>query len=577
MSKWNSFSQGFLAGQRIADSIIEGRKRRELRDIADAAPEESQGFTADQGDELRAAAESGQYDIGIKTKEDGSFDRYVVTPKADPSQSGEVGMQRVTDFMGDRTAGSMSKEDLAAARQQARADVYKKYGDEDKASQLEQDAINRKRNARNDEWTQKTRARTEADWARQDQELEKKSEYEAGRTSLYESSNYVDVERSNAQAQSAFQAAMRAYEEAAKRGDTSAVKPAAPQLRRYGSAEALQDQLAGLALDTRYGKADFGKLAEVTKKIADMEDEGYTRALEVALNGGRPEQITGAFNATGSVHIKPESLKVAMGETTIRGAKVPTAFVTFTDEKTGATRTINAASEIAAYKGARSILDTQFAVNQDKRATNADRRAASAEARAATNFANDQRDTNALRAAQVELEQATQAGNTDAINAARVKVMQAGGKLSDGGSKDEPADLQMARAALQARVPGVKDMAGALEWVRTSKGKSMADVRADIYGKALAAKMGNAKEAQRETDAAMEYLFPQVTADDGAEAGGSSSGKAGSKPLASVSQKAVGEAKGYLGEAKSQEDFNKRVQALKRQGWTDDQIRALAR
>lgn len=507
MSKWSSFIRGYGIGQRMVEDYDKAKKKRELRDVADAEPEEAIGFTADQGDQLRAAAESGQYDIGIKTKEDGTFDSYTVTPKADPTQTGVIAQQGVTDFLGKRTAGSMGAEEVANARQIARAGVYRRHGDDETGSRLEREVREGERAARNDEWTEKTRTRTEAGWKRDD-------EYEAGRVSLFENSNYSDVERTNAQAQSSFRDAMRIYEEAAKRGDTSAVKPTAPQLRRYGSAEALQDQLAGLAFETKHGKADFGKLTEVTKKIRDMEDEGYTRALEVAMNGGKPEQVSGAFNATGSVHIKPESLRLTMGETMVRGVKVPTAFVTFTDEKTGRTSTINAASELAAYKGAKSILDTQFAVNQDKRAANADARAGASAARTAADDAQDRTDKKALRAASAELERATQSGDPAAINAARIKVVEAGGKLGDGSGKDEPSDLQMARAALQARVPGVKDMAGALQWARSSREKPMAEVRADIYAKALAAKTGNAKAASKETDAAMEYLFPQAWAEE---------------------------------------------------------------
>lgn len=572
-SRISSFFEGFEKGYELTNQVL---RDFELNDVNKAKAEESQGFTADQGDQLRAAAESGQYDIGVKYKDDGGFDSYTVTPKADPTQTGTVAAQNVTDFMGNRTAGSMGKSEIADARQMARAEVYKKFGDEEKGSRLEQQIADRKRTATNDAWTEKSRARTEADWGRQDAELAKKDAYEKEKRSLFDMSNYADVERHNSQEQSRFQEAMRAYEEAAKRGDTSVAKPTEPQLRRYGAAESLQDQLAGLAFEAKHNKADIGKLGEVTQKMKLMEEEGYSRALEVALNGGNPQQISGAFNATGSMHVKPESLKVTTGEATVRGVKVPTTFVTFVDEKTGKTSTINTAAELAAYKGAKSLLDTQFAVNQDKRAANADGRAGAAANRAANDDAVARKDKTALRAANAELEAATQRGDPGAINAARIKVVEAGGKIGDGGGKDDPSDLQMARAALQARVPGVKDMATALQWARNSREKPMADVRADIYGKALTAKMGNAAEAKRETDAAMEYLFPQVVAEEQAARGGKPGADA-SKALTSVSEKAVGDARTYLGKASNQEEFNKRVQALRKQGWSDDQIRALAR
>ncbi|MEY4075321.1 MAG: hypothetical protein RJA29_2678, partial [Pseudomonadota bacterium] len=95
-----NFNMAYRLGSQIAQN-------REINRIMKAEPEQMRGFTTDQADQLRAAAESGQYDIGIKTKEDGTFDSYTITPKADPSQTGTMGMRGVTDFLGQRVAGQM--------------------------------------------------------------------------------------------------------------------------------------------------------------------------------------------------------------------------------------------------------------------------------------------------------------------------------------------------------------------------------------------------------------------------------------------------------------------------------------
>lgn len=94
----------------------------EMSDIAKAKPEESTGFTEQQGDQLRAAADSGQYDIGY----DDSKQAYTVTPKADPTQTGVMAQQGVTDFMGTRTAGSMNPDQVNTARERAMAGVVMK-------------------------------------------------------------------------------------------------------------------------------------------------------------------------------------------------------------------------------------------------------------------------------------------------------------------------------------------------------------------------------------------------------------------------------------------------------------------
>ena len=132
-----SFFDGFNQGYQTVGRVLQDR---ELRRIASEAPIESQGYTADQGDELRRAAESGQYDIGIKTKEDGTFDSYTVTLKADPSQTRTIAMQGVTDFLGERRAGSMTPSQVDRARTMAQAGVLAKFGNPIEAQRLRQQA-----------------------------------------------------------------------------------------------------------------------------------------------------------------------------------------------------------------------------------------------------------------------------------------------------------------------------------------------------------------------------------------------------------------------------------------------------
>lgn len=105
------FTAGRQLGRELIDTYNQSADEREFNRIRDEKPEVSQGFTADQGDQLRAAAASGQYDIGFQ---DG---QYTVTPKADPSQVGRIGPGEVTDFFGERRAGALSPRQVEYARQ----------------------------------------------------------------------------------------------------------------------------------------------------------------------------------------------------------------------------------------------------------------------------------------------------------------------------------------------------------------------------------------------------------------------------------------------------------------------------
>ena len=145
MSKWSSFIQGYGLGTRMADDFERANQKREIQDIANQQPVTGEGFTADQGAQLEAAAQSGQYDIAYDEGKKG----YTVTPKAG-GETGVIAQQGVTDFMGQRTAGTMTPSQVNNARTMAMAGVLSKHGDPAGALRLraaagELEAMDRKR------------------------------------------------------------------------------------------------------------------------------------------------------------------------------------------------------------------------------------------------------------------------------------------------------------------------------------------------------------------------------------------------------------------------------------------------
>ena len=137
------FFDGFNQGYTTVGRVLQDR---ELRRIATEAPIESQGYTEDQGNQLRAAADRGDK-IDIRYKDDGQgnqvFDRYVVMPGGAEGQAGtsgplEVAMQKVTDFMGERRAGRMTEAQLDRARTMAQAGVLSRFGNPLEAQRLRQ-------------------------------------------------------------------------------------------------------------------------------------------------------------------------------------------------------------------------------------------------------------------------------------------------------------------------------------------------------------------------------------------------------------------------------------------------------
>lgn len=113
-------------------------------------------------------------------------------------------------------------------------------------------------------------------------------------------------------------------------------------------------------------------------------------------------------------------------------------------------------------------------------------------------------DTAALRTAGVEYEAARQQGDETGMKAATLKLIQAGGTAPGGANANDPAEVKLANAWIRAGV--AKDLAEGLRLATSNNGKSEESIRADMYGKALAANFGNAEAAKKATEEGMAYL-----------------------------------------------------------------------
>lgn len=127
-----SFARNFALGSQIAgdwiDTYRDAERRREFKAIAEAKPVESSEFTPEQGQQIEAAAAGGKNHIGYDDK----IKAYMATPKlADgemgPAQPVEIARQApMTEFLGKKTPGTMTPDQVTNARQLAMADVISK-------------------------------------------------------------------------------------------------------------------------------------------------------------------------------------------------------------------------------------------------------------------------------------------------------------------------------------------------------------------------------------------------------------------------------------------------------------------
>lgn len=356
-----SFAAGYGLGRQMVQDYREEDKRREIKKIADAKPETSEGFTADDGDQLRAAAESGQYDVAYDEGKGG----YTVTPKSDPSQVGVIAKKGVTDFLGQRTAGTLNEGQVDRARTRAMAGVLKSSGDVTGGMRLEREATQSERDEQRFGWEQ-GRAQREQETAAREEEWRK------GREGLLQQGAYGRVQAANTKARAEYDAAMQDYQRRAAAGEQGLVEPKQPQLQQYGVGQTLADQLAVAAHDVQYGKGNPEGLARLAQMRDTLEREGYSRTLKLAQSGAPIAKVIEVYNSGGNDKVKPEDL--VSDQVVDRGNGLKSRVLTFRGPD-GKPVTIDTLAELESLDQADKLVDRVFRANAEARAQGADRRA----------------------------------------------------------------------------------------------------------------------------------------------------------------------------------------------------------
>ncbi len=362
---FSSFAAGYGLGRQMVTDYRDEVKRRDMAEVAEAKPEESQGYTADDGAQLEAAAKSGQYDIGVQTNEDGTFKAYSVTPKSDPTQTGVIAQKGVTDFLGQRTEGQLSQGQQDSARTRAMGGVLRKNGDPMGAMRLEREAKAGEREDQRFSWEQGRVKREEDAAGREDT-------WRTGREQLFQQSGIGQVQRENSEAKRTHEAAMAEYQKRVAAGEQGLAPPPPPQLKDYGVGQALLDNLSLAAHDVEFGKASPESLAKLAKARQDLESEGYAKALRLAQGGAPVQRVLETYNAGGKDKLRPED--VVSDQMVDRGNGVKSRVLVLKGPG-GKPVTIDTFNELDALGKADSLVDRVFKVNAEGRAQGADTRA----------------------------------------------------------------------------------------------------------------------------------------------------------------------------------------------------------
>lgn len=444
MARFTDFIRGYQMGrQMVLDSRAEA-ERQEMAKIGQAKPEESEGFTAEQGEQLRAAADSGQYDIGF----DQPQGTYTVRPRAG-GETGLIAKQRVTDFLGERVAGSMTDRQQNDARARAMAGVLTRSN-----------PLAGLRMQREIEQAQRTDKLQDL----QMRDLERRDRAGARGESDIELMHTIDNDVGKAIEQ------RLAQPDGTQRAMTVDDHLYGTQLRAGRLLAAGRANEAGQAIKDYQAQA----FAKINLQTAER-NEALGQAV-AAMNAGDLSKVRDFYNTyipdgmqVTDVARDPKSGAVVIKRSTLEGGAAPDFTLRDTGQLTAALATFK--DPMAVYNWSQNEFQNNLRLNADRRAdaqlhlsVNADRRAGANAARAAG-------DGLAKSEAAVALYKENNPGATQAqLEAVRRGVLDA---VPQAG-KNAPAEVKLAQAMLDAGM--ATDMRSALEMAVTRKSQSPEEI-----------------------------------------------------------------------------------------------------
>ena len=430
LAQGQQFTRGiadaYRAGQQMNDARDQAAQKEALKGIASATAVESTGYTADQGKALEGLAAK-----GYKIDFDDAQKAYVARNEAGDTKT--IAMQGVTDFMGERSAGSMSREQQDSARMLAMADVIGRT-DPERGLQMRQQF-------RQGQHAEKRQAREEKQWARED-----------------------GIEALDKEIGQSFKDSLRG-EDGKERAATADDYLANMQqkIARYSG--------AGFAKEAESAMKEHYAMANIKLQTESKEREAAITKTIARLDAGDASGVVDYYNKflpTGDkltgVELGKDG-KVVAQRVRPDGSELPPMTMGSIDElRTGLLKS-------ADYKFAYQISQDQFTNNlklrSERRADNADRRAAGADARAAASHGiamedrrerlNDKRELRDVREAMAR--ESNPSISDTQIRAVRAGILQTPGADNAKAKYDyDPVKVQKAFGeTIPGRFPGDKD------------------------------------------------------------------------------------------------------------------------
>lgn len=470
-SNFSDFVRNFGLAYNLSRQVGEDVQ---LGQIANAKPEESKGYTAEDGKQLEAIANAKDADgnpaYKLTANEDGS---YSVASTADPSMRGTIAQRGVADFLGKRTDGAMTDDQINSARQQAMAGVISRR-DPVAGMQMLNSIKQADRDTKRFGWetANNERAQRKGEQADADEAAVRDADTA---TSEWLKSRLVDAD-GNARAGTVDDHLAASQFRAMKLAENGRLNESSAVYKDFAAQSAIKIQMETAERDQALGKTaaalaagDFGPLKDFYNRF--VPDGAHVTDVKRDKGG-----------------------QIVIARETADGRKMPPTIMKDTGQLVSA---------LASFKDPMAIYQYSQAEFRNTLALRADGRAAAEAGRSAQAFeaqAPQRQLAGTVATLQLGL------GNTDdtrerAAIQGKLNAIQGGLGLG----KDQPAEVKLAQAFLGAGL--ATDMRDALEMATSKKGKSPDDLHQEFVAAGVKnmSKPDDAVKAADEVMASMGY------------------------------------------------------------------------
>ena len=375
MGRRRSSVQDFFDGfNQTYSAISKVRQDMEAQDIANAKPENSEGYNSADGQQLEAMAkakdENGKPYYTIGTNEQG---KYTVTPNM-AGEGSETGKPIVmphstrTTFLGKTYDKPLSEAEISRARDMAMVGVLKKYNNHREAGMMERALKADDRAEKADQRAAVMEQRTDREYERQEAERNRLDDI---KTRLQE----WDANSPMAQGQTKYQADLAEYTkrregwqanyDAGDRGPKLGIEPVAPTKPSYTYLDQLHHNASRLSYRASLGDYDPTAMLGVSKALEDVKKEGTLEAAR-ALQAGDRDGAIKAFNRVGLQLDPKDILEFGKTKVNIGGAPMDTYFLNVRGPN-GEVIPYNAAMILHQFNDTDKMVNQYYAGRADQR------------------------------------------------------------------------------------------------------------------------------------------------------------------------------------------------------------------